>query len=419
MKRVIIIGGGISGLASAYYLVQQGYQVRVIDKGDLTQGASNINAGYTAPSHIISLAAPGVINKGLKWMWDSSSPFYIKPRADMDFLDWAWKFRKSATHAKVEKAIPILKELNLRSKDLYEDLLDDMDFKSHYQRKGLLTVFTTKEAELEEIEKTRRIKRENLEVEMLSKQELLKLQPALGDQVRGASYYICDAHSTPHLVMNKLSNWLREKGVEFSLHEQVEWLQSKNKQIVGVITNKEHYEADEVVLAAGSWTPQLAKKLGLRMPLQGGKGYSIDVPRQTNITVPTILAEAKVAITPMQGFTRFAGTMEFSGVNDFIRKERVQAIARAAERHYPGLKFEQEELDKVRSGLRPVSPDGLPFIGRSASYSNLIIAAGHAMIGWSLGAITGKLVSQIVSQEKPIIDIRPLLPERFSSRPRV
>ena len=415
MKQVLIIGGGISGLSSAYYLLQAGYQVRVIDKGDLTQGASNINAGYTAPSHIISLAAPGVINKGLKWMWNSSSPLYIKPRADLDFLDWAWKFKKSATREKVERAIPILKELNMRSRDLYEELLAGVDFQSHYQRKGLLTVYTTKAGEREEIEKAKRIREENLEVEILSKQELLKLQPALGDQVRGASYYICDSHSTPHLVMSKLANYLAERGVQFSLNEQVESLESTNGKLERVITNKDQYTADEVVLAAGSWTPELAKKLGLRIPLQGGKGYSIDVHRETQITVPTILAEAKVAITPMQGFTRFAGTMEFSGQNDYIRKERVRAIANAAEGHYPSLRLEQGELDKVRSGLRPVSPDGLPFIGRTRSYSNLTIAAGHAMIGWSLGAITGKLVSQIVSHQKPLMDIQALLPERFGA----
>lgn len=416
MKQVLIIGGGITGLSCAYYLLRAGYKVRVIDKGDLTQGASNINAGYTAPSHIISLAAPGVINQGLKWMWNSSSPLYIKPRADLDFLDWAWKFKKSATREKVEKAIPILKQLNVKSRDLYEELLDCVDFQSHYERKGLLTVFTTKQGERAEIEKARRIRQENLEVEILSKQELLKLQPALSDRVRGASYYICDSHSTPHVFINKLVTYLSQNGVTFSLNEHVTSISNSNGRLDKVITDKNTYDADEIILAAGSWTPELARKLGLRIPMQGGKGYSIDVYRETQITVPTILAEAKVAITPMQGFTRFAGTMEFSGQNDFIRKERVRAIARAAEGHYPELKLAQDELDKVRSGLRPVSPDGLPFLGRSTSYSNLTIAAGHAMIGWSLGAVTGKLVSQIVSNEKPLMDIQLLKPERFASK---
>lgn len=412
MKRIIIIGGGITGLSSAYFLVRAGFEVTLIDKGDLKSGASIINAGYIAPSHIISLASPGVITKGLKWMWNSSSPFYIKPQLDLQFLDWAWKFKRSSTRAKVEASIPVLKEMNLKSRDLYEEILSTVDFTAHYEKKGLLTVYRTPRAEKEEIQKAERIKTEGLDLEILSPYEVLKLQPVLRENVLGGVYYTCDSHSTPGDFISKLFRWLEDHGVKFCLNEEVRSIEIKGDQITGIKSDKELYTADKFVLAAGSWTGALAGSLGLKIPVQGGKGYSMDVYRETGITIPVILAEAKVAVTPMQGFTRFAGTMEFSGNNDLIRKERVGAIAHAAGSYFNNITINNEEKDLARSGLRPVSPDGLPFIGKTSGYDNLIIATGHAMIGWSLGAVTGKLVSQIASGEKPLVDLTPFSPER-------
>jgi len=412
LKKIIIIGGGITGLSSAYYLVKSGFEVTLIDKGDLSSGASVINAGYTAPSHIISLASPGVINKGLKWMWNSSSPFYIKPQIDLQFIDWAWKFKRSSTKEKVEASIPILKELNLISRDLYEEILSTVDFEVHYEKKGLLTVYKTAQAEKEEIRKATRIKQEGLELEILSRQEVLDLQPVLKEDVRGAVFYTCDSHSTPGDFISKLYKWLEQQGVTFSLNEEVRSIEVKGDKITGVKTDKDIYLANKFVLAAGSWARPLAGSLGIKIPVQGGKGYSMDIYRETGITIPTILAESKVAVTPMKGFTRFAGTMEFSGNNNIIRKERVEAIAKAAGNYFNNIEINKEERDSARSGLRPVSPDGLPFIGKTSRYDNLIIATGHAMIGWSLGAVTGKLVSQIAKGENPLVNLSPFSPER-------
>lgn len=413
MKRVIIIGGGISGLCSAYYLVKEGYEVRILEKNDLSQGASVINAGYNTPRHIIPLAAPGVISQGIKWMWNSSSPFYIKPRWDMEFFDWLWKFRKSATNTNVEKSIPVLKEISLKSNVLYEEILEDVDFESHYEKKGLLTVFKTEKARRIEISKGEKVKSEDLEVEVLSRNEVLELQPQFDEKVLGAVFYKCDAHSTPDDFLIKLKDWLERKGVKFILNEEVTSFISRGNQITGVKTKNDFYEAESFVLAAGSWTSRLADSLGLKIPIQGGKGYSMNVYRETGITIPAILAEAKVAVTPMKDFTRFSGTMEFSGNNGYIRMERVRAIADAASNYYQNLELSQEELSGARAGLRPVSPDGLPYLGKTSRYSNLVIASGHAMIGWSLGAITGKLVSQVVSDQKPLVDLSPFMPERF------
>lgn len=413
MKKVIVIGGGISGLCSAYYLLKEGFEVSVIDKGNLTEGASNINAGYSTPSHIISLAAPGVITKGLKWMWDSSSPFYIKPRLDPQFLHWAWEFKKSATKIKVEQSIPVLKELSLKSRDLYEELMFSVNLKSHYERKGLLNVFLTQKSADEELKKAERVKMENLELNILSKNQVLGMQPGLSEDILGAVHYTCDSHSTPNDFMAKLKDWLIGNGVDFKLNEIVKEVHGESGRIKWIKTSHDFYSADVFVIAAGTWTQQLTKKIGLKIPLQGGKGYSIDVYRDTGVNYPTILTEAKVAVTPMHGFTRFSGTMEFSGNNNFIRRKRVLAIGEAAKRYYKNVHLIEKEMSYARSGLRPVSPDGLPYIGKTSKFNNMVIAAGHAMIGWSLGAVTGKLVSEVVAGKKTSINIEPLSPERF------
>lgn len=413
MKKVVIVGGGISGLCSAYYLVKEGFQVTVIDKNDITSGASFVNAGYIVPSHIISLAAPGMISKGLKWMFDSSGPFYIKPRMDLEFFRWALNFRKAATLDNVERSIPVLKEINLQSRDLYEELISSLDFKFHYSQEGLLMAYKTAKAEEEELKVAERVLNAGLDVRQLSKEELKKLQPGFSDEVKGAVHYTCDRHMTPNHFMHSLKSWLNEKGVKFELNQEVRKVVTHKNDIIAVETRERIFEADEFVLAAGSWTSALAKSLKLNIPIQGGKGYSMDVHRPTGITVPAILVEAKVAVTPMDGFVRFAGTMEFSGNNSLIRTNRVEAIAESVKKFFSDFELTGEETKSAVSGLRPVSPDGLPFIGKSSKFGNLTIAAGHAMMGWSLGPATGKLVTQLIKDEQPMLDLAPFRPERF------
>ena len=413
MKKVAIIGGGITGLCSAYYLVKAGYEVTIVDKGNITKGASFINAGYVTPSHFVPLAEPGMINQGIKWMFNNSSPFYIKPRWDIDFFKWSWYFKKSSTKQKVAKAIPVLKELNEKSKELYEEMLESLDFEFHIERKGLLMVYKSAKNEEHETKLAEKGKDLGLDVRVLDKKALHDLEPQFSEDVIGGVHYECDAHSTPNLFMKNLKQWLENNGVRFVLEEAVTGLEVDGKTIKAMHTSKNSIEADEFIMAAGSWTFPLAKKLGLNIPIQPGKGYSMSITRETNINLPAILTEAKVAVTPMKGFTRFAGTMELSGDNNIILPTRVEAIAKAASNYYSGFTLTPEEKQSATSGLRPVSPDGLPFIGKSSKFKNLNVAAGHAMMGWSLGPITGKLISEIVEGNHTSVLLEPFDLERF------
>lgn len=406
-KKVIIIGGGIVGLSTAYYLQKEGCEVTVIDKSNFSQGASYVNAGYITPSHIISLAAPGMISKGIKWMFNSASPFYIKPRWDLDFFKWGLAFKRASTAKKVEQAIPTIKDINVLSRELYADMKASGDFEFHYQREGLLMAYLTDKMGEKEWKVGQRAMQEGLTVENLSFSEVQQLQPKANINYKGAVYFHSDAQMTPTDFMRDMLSYLKSKGVAILAQEEVVQIATHQDIIEKVITDKQELQADFYVIAAGSWSSKLAKQLGVKMLLQAGKGYRINVHRNTGITLPTILCESKCAVSPMQGFTRFAGTMEFSGINHIIRKERVSAIADAASRYFKGLKITDAEKDDAQCGLRPVSPDGLPYIGKSAQCSNAIFATGHAMMGWSMGPATGQLVTEIILDKPTSLDLAP------------
>lgn len=411
-KKVVVIGGGIIGLSSAYYLQKEGCEVTIIDKSNMDGGASHVNAGYITPSHFISLAAPGMISKGIKWMFNPSSPLYVKPRLDLEFIKWALAFKKSATVSKVEKSISIIKNINIYSRDLYKDLKQSDDFNFHLEQKGLLMCYKTDKVGEEEWKVGQRGIKEGLGVKHLSQKEVHELEPNANLDVKGAVYYDCDAHMTPQDFMKDMAAYLKSVGVTFFKNETVNDVVVSNGNITEVVTDNRKLKADEMVLAAGSWSSQIIKKLGVKIPLQAGKGYRINVERQTNITIPAILCEAKVAVTPMDGYTRFAGTMELAGINHNINSKRVEAIAQAAKRYYNGLEITEKEKATAKCGLRPCSPDGLPYIGKSSKCKNLTIATGHAMMGWSLGPATGKLVSEIVLDKKTSLDLKPFSPDR-------
>ena len=401
------------GLSTAYYLHKEGHEVVVLDKSDLSAGASYVNAGYLTPSHIIPLASPGMMAKGIKWMFNSSSPFYMKPRLDPDFLKWSWYFHRSSTKAHVEKAIPLIKDLNLLSKELYTAWHQSGELGDfQLEKKGLLMLYKSQKEGAHEREVARRAADLGLEVTELNAEELERLQPNLSSEIQGAVHYLCDAHTSPHEIMSNLIGYLERAGVLLRTGEEVTSFDTQSDQIVTVHTNQNTYTADEVVLATGSWSQEVAKKLGFQLPLQPGKGYRIDVHRDTVVTLPAVLMESKVAVTPMKGFTRFAGTMELSGINHKIRWERVRAIARAAESYYNDLNIGEEEQSEAQCGLRPVSPDGLPYIGRVSQFRNLSVATGHAMMGWSLGPATGKLISELISGKKTSMALEGFEPER-------
>jgi len=412
-KKIIVIGGGIIGLCTAYYLQKEGHNVAIIDQSELNAGASYVNAGYLSPSHIIPLAAPGVMKQGLKWMMNASSPLYIKPRLNLDFIKWTLAFNRSCNAGHVKRAAPIIRDISVLSQELYDDIKGSDGFSFHYDKKGLFMLCQTEKMLETEVKMAKYANDLGLEARELNKEDIKKLEPNVEINAIGAAFFKCDHHTTPGEFMEEMKLHLKHVGVTFLLNKKVIDLRAEDGKITTLKTDDlQMYSADEFVLAAGSWSSLLSKKLGLKLLLQAGKGYRINTERPTGITIPAILAEAKSAVTPMHGFTRFAGTMEIAGINHDINKNRVEAIANAASLYYPGVILSEEEKDNAACGLRPVSPDGLPYIGASKKCKNLTIATGHAMMGWSMATASGKLVQEMIDKKKPSISTDMFHPDR-------
>lgn len=405
MKKVSIVGGGIIGLCSAYYLAKEGYEVVVFDKSDMTDGCSYGNAGMIVPSHIIPLAQPGMIAQGIKWMFDSQSPFYVKPRLSTDLMKWGLQFYKHANLKHVEKAMPALCDLSLLSKELYQDFAKENN-SFFYEEKGLLMLYKT-EKTAEEIHHEGKLAQElGLEVDFLSKEEVSKLETATKTNVIGGVHYKSDAHIYPQKFMQFIKEELKKLNVKIHPQTIVNDFVLKNNAIAEIITDKGIFTTDEVILASGSWSPDLAKKLNLNISILPGKGYSFTLKDQSHKpSIPTILCEGKVAVTPMNNDIRFGGTMEITHVNDIkINQNRVQGIVNSINDFYPDLKIDMPKEEDTWFGFRPCTPSGMPIIARDKKIENLTIATGHAMMGLSLAPATGKIVSEIISGKRTSVD---------------
>ena len=411
-KHIIIIGGGIVGVSCAYFLHKAGHQVTIIDQSKMSDGASYVNAGYMSPSHLIPLAAPGVMKQGVKWMFNKKSPLYIKPRLNADFLKWSLAFNKSCNQNHVHRSIPVMREMAVMGRDLYHQIKKEEGFSFHIEKKGLLMLCQTEKALHHEDELVQIASKEGLQAKTITAQEVQKMMPETALDIVGASYFECDHHSTPGEFMEEIKSYLLREGVVIRQEEKVLDITTAGSKITSVHTDKEVLNADEFVLAAGSWTSTLSRKLNINLLLQAGKGYRIQTKTATGITYPAILAEAKVAITPMNGFTRFAGTMEIAGINRTINKTRVEAIAQGVNNYFPEVRITGQEKEAAACGLRPVSADGMPYIGKSAKCDNLTIATGHAMMGWTLGPSTGKLVQEIIDNKTSSVTLDMLHPDR-------
>lgn len=412
--KVGVIGGGIMGLSSAYYLSKAGYQVTIIEQGDLKDGCSFGNAGMIVPSHIIPLAAPGMISKGIRWMFNSTSPFYVKPRLNSDLVKWGYQFYKHSTKEHVNSSIPALKELSLFSKAQYQQLAKELPFDFGYHEHGLLMLYQTKETEHEEAETAAIANDHGIEAQILSSEEIQQLEPDVKIHVRGGVYFPGDAHITPQAFVTQLIKFLKDNGVVFLTNTLVEDFIIDHGKIKSIKSNQGEHTFDEVVIAAGSWSGLVGSKLKMSLPMQAGKGYSFTLQNvEKNIRIPSIFLEARVAVTPMGTTLRFGGTMEITGVDHSISMNRVQGIVDSIPRYYPDMKVSMPKKEEIWHGLRPCSPDGMPYIGRSKSFSNLIFATGHSMMGLSLGPGTGKLVTEIVAGQKASVSLNAFAPDRF------
>ncbi|MBC7947736.1 MAG: FAD-dependent oxidoreductase [Chitinophagaceae bacterium] len=414
--KVVIIGGGVIGLCTAYYLRKTGLEVTVIDRNTITNGCSFGNMGYVSPSHFTPLASPGIISKGLKWMMSSSSPFYIKPRLDIDLVRWGMTFWRSASKTQVEQNTPHLNNLLQLSRELMNDLKAALPANSFDMiEKGCWMLYKQPKTGEHEKHLAEQAEKFGLRTISCSAAEVQDYETEVEVNVAGGVLYLDDCHIDTGKFMQVMYRFLQETGVKFWVNTEVKGFASgAGNKITAVKTGQQDIACDEVVIANGSWLGNVSRLLGIRMLMQPGKGYSMVYSGlEKNLQYPSILVDDRTATTPINGWLRIGGTMELSGHSDNILPKRVMAIHKAFGKYYPTMNIPEPDPEQAWYGYRPVTPDGLPYIGRHSRYSNLSYAGGHAMLGVSAAAATGQLINEIIQHKPTTIDISAFNPERF------
>lgn len=412
-ERVVIVGGGVIGLCSAYYALKRGFPVTLIEReragGD---NCSMGNAGMIVPSHFTPLAAPGMISKGLRWMGNPESPFYVRPRVNLDLMRWGWLFYRHSTERHVAACRELLRDLNLESRRLFAELAVEEDF--GLVRRGLLMLCKTPKGLDEEAQVAREAHEIGLQAEVLDATAAALLDPAITLDVAGAVYFPQDCHLSPSRFMASLRRRVLAAGGIIESSVTVDAIEMRGDQVTAVAGGGRRFEGAKFVIAGGSWSADLLKSVGMRLPLQAGKGYSLTLPTPPELPqLCSIFAEAKVAITPMDGSLRFGGTMEVGGLDLSINPARVRGIVKSVPAYFP--KFSERDFEGIKpwAGLRPVSPDGIPYLGAVPGLPNLLVASGHAMMGLSLGPVSGRLVAELLAGDSPFRPLEALAPGRF------
>jgi len=418
-KHLVIVGGGVIGLAAAHYAVRSGHQVTVVERNAAGHdGCSLGNAGMVVPSHFVPLAVPGMAGVALKSMFTPLGPIHLRPRLRLKLLRWGLDFLRSANAERAQAARLPLRDLALLSRRCYQQLAGEQQDRFALRQHGLYVLCRDEATLHEEAELAHEAQALGLGAEVLDRAALQAREPGFEMRAAGAICHTMDAHLTPQALVEGLRTELAAAGVEFLWSHSARQWQTTRGRITGLLVEGPQGQrllgADEYVLAAGSWTPETTRGLQLRLPIEAGKGYSLTLP--TPPVLPQacfILAEARIAVTPMGNTLRIGGTMEFSGLDESVDTARVQALIGNVQQFLP--QFPPEVFAGVQpwTGLRPIAPDGLPYIGRTRRWQNLVVASGHAMMGLSLAAGTGQLVGEILDGREPSIALAPFAPERF------
>ena len=410
---VLIIGGGSIGLNCAYSLLKSGRKVTILDQKNIAAGSSAGNAGHIVPSHIVPLAAPGMIGTALKWMLNpSTSPFSMKASLDPAYLAWLLQFAMACSSANVQRAIPPLKALGLLSAKNFRELVLAEGFDCHYHETGLLFLYQTEEAYAGGKHEAGILHENGLPAEILDAAEVHRREPAALPGVIGGVHFTGDAALHPGRFLEQLARRVRAMGAIVHENTVVSGLQSENGRITRVRTNNGDFSPALVVLAAGAWSPTVVKGLGINVPIQPARGYSLTMratkkmPRQA-----LLLGERRVAVTPLGNVLRFTGRLELSPLDTRVNEKHIKGIEQAV-REYIDLDASLD-IQETWAGLRPTTPDGMPIIGYSPRHNNLLIASGHAMLGLSLGPGTGQVVAELAAGSPTAFDLQPFSAERF------
>ena len=406
-QHTIIIGGGVIGAFCAWYLSKAGRRVTIVDQNTFGAGCSHGNCGYVSPSHVLPLPSPGQISRGLKGMFSRNSALRIRPRLSPSLWAWLIKFASRCNKRDMLQAGRARNAILESSRQLYGSLIEEEQLHVEWKTDGLMFVFRDQKY-FEHFAETDRLLRADFGVpaERIDGKELIEMEPALKPGLAGAWHYRNDAHLRPDRLMAELRGKLTTEGIDIQENCRMTGFVLKNGHATAIKTNLGGLSADEFVVATGPLTPLLNRELDCRIPIQPGKGYSITMPKPTTCPrYPMLLEEVHVGITPFDSGYRIGSTMEFAGYDTELNKERLQYLRTGAAEylHEPTAEPVEEEW----YGWRPMTWDGLPYIDRTPKHDNVWVAAGHNMLGLSMGTATGKLVAELITGKSPHIDPTP------------
>jgi D-amino-acid dehydrogenase len=409
---VVVIGGGVIGVSTAYYLAKKGRRVVLIEKGEICSGCSYGNACLITPSHCVPIPAPGVVKQALKWMWKENSPLLIRPRFDWQLFSWLIRFAAACRQAPMSRAIPVLRDLCRASRQLFEELISFEKVAFDYERRGLLFVYTTEAGLAKGRHEAELLAYNQVDVAVLDGKKVRELEPALLESVIGAIYSKEDAHGDSYRFVVGMGEVIRKLGVTVCTNTTATGILTNAASPVIVRTDRGDFEGRDIVIATGSWSPQLARGLPVQIPLQPGKGYSVTMDRPLVCPqIPVINMERRVAITPIGNRLRFAGTMELAGLDLRLNEVRAAAVLRGGLEVIAGTGTPRNV--EQWCGLRPCTPDGLPIIDRIPAHPHVYVCTGHAMLGYTLGPISGKLLAEMITEGRTSMPTGALRIDRF------
>ncbi len=412
-KSIAIIGGGVIGASSAYYLARAGCQVTLVERGRLGGGCSHGNCGFVSPSHILPLAEPGAVKDALKSMLSEASPFHIKLSFDPALWTWLLRFARRCNPRDMLESATAIQALLNSSAALYEQLLRDERIDCDWQDRGLLFVFSTEQG-FQHYSEIDRLLTDSFHcpTTRYRGEALTELEPALKPGLAGAFHYACDKHLRPDRLMEAWRDVLARHKVTLVENTTVGGFRVDGGKARAIETPNGDIEADEFVLATGAWSPLFATQLGCSLPIQPGKGLSLTMPRPAICPkYPMMFQEHRVGVTPFEDGYRLGSTMEFAGYDETINPRRLALLSEGA-RHYLHEPT-AEPIAETWYGWRPMTPDSRPIIDRASALANVLIAAGHNMLGLSMAPGTGKLVSELLTDTPPHINPQPYVATRW------